>query len=117
MEQLMHHKKEERPWGHFERFTHNEQTTVKLITVHAGEAFSLQTHEHRDEFWQIVRGGGTVQVGEQKKEAARGDSFFIPRHTLHRATGGSDGMTILEIAFGTFDEDDIKRIEDKYGRA
>ncbi|HEY4501282.1 MAG TPA: hypothetical protein VJI70_03425 [Candidatus Paceibacterota bacterium] len=50
MEGLTNYKIEERPWGNFERFTLNEKTTVKIITVNAGESISLQTHENRDEF-------------------------------------------------------------------
>ena len=108
--------KEERPWGNFERFTHNEPSTVKILTVNAGQAFSLQTHEHRDEFWQVIGGSGTIRIGEKDSDAVVGDTFFIPRHTLHRATGGPNGLSILEIAFGDADENDIKRFEDKYGR-
>jgi len=34
----------------------------------------------------------------------------------HRMQAGSDGMEVLEIALGDFDESDIVRYEDKYGR-
>lgn len=117
MEGLTEYKKEDRPWGGFERFTLNEKTTVKIITVKEGEAFSLQTHEHRDEFWRILSGIGTVHTGDTSREAHAGDSFFSPRHTTHRVTGGPGGIAFLEIAFGDFDEADITRLEDKYGRA
>ena len=117
MEGLSQYEKEVRPWGDFERFTLNEQTTVKIITVKAGEEFSLQTHEHRDEFWRVLSGSGVVHVGDKDTEAKEGDTFYSPRHTEHRATGGPGGITFLEIAFGNFDESDIKRLEDKYGRA
>jgi mannose-1-phosphate guanylyltransferase/mannose-1-phosphate guanylyltransferase/mannose-6-phosphate isomerase len=117
MEGLTNYEKEERPWGDFERFTLNEKTTVKIITVKAGEEFSLQTHEHRDEFWRVVKGSGIVRVGETEHEAKEGDAFYSPRHTEHRVHGGPEGISFLEIAFGEFDENDIKRLEDKYGRA
>lgn len=117
MDGLTRYIKDIRPWGEFERLTLNESTTVKIITVHEGEAFSLQTHEHRDEFWYVVKGAGVVHVGAKGSEAHAGDQFFIPRHTEHRATGGPGGLTFLEIAFGEFAESDIRRIEDKYGRS
>ena len=78
---------------------------------------SLQTHQHRDEFWRILSGTGTVHVGDTDAEAKAGDTFFSPRHREHRVTGGPQGISFLEISFGDFDEDDIKRLEDKYGRA
>ena len=117
MEGLQHYKTEERPWDGFERFTLNEATTVKLITVKAGEAFSLQTHEHRDEFWRIMSGSGGVRIGEESRDGHAGDTFFVPRHSKHQVTGGPEGLVFLEIAFGNFDEGDITRLEDRYGRA
>ncbi len=116
MEGLSHREKEERPWGNFERFTLNEKTTVKIITVNAGEAISLQTHEHRDEFWRVIRGSGVVRIRESEHAAREGDEFFIPRHCEHRVSAGPEGLACLEIAFGDFDENDLTRLEDRYGR-
>jgi mannose-6-phosphate isomerase len=113
---LQHYHKEDRPWGGFEQFTLNEVSTVKIITVKPGEAFSLQTHEHRDEFWRVVGGSGRITLGGEMHEASVGDSFVTKRGTTHRAEGGPGGLVFLEVAFGEFDEADIKRLEDKYGR-
>jgi len=116
MEGLANYEKVERPWGEFERFTLNEQTTVKIMTLNAGEELSLQTHEHRDEFGRVLKGSGTIRIGEKETEVRAGDTFFIPRNTAHRARAGSEGLVYLEIAFGEFDENDEKRFEDRYGR-
>jgi mannose-6-phosphate isomerase len=117
MEDLANYKKEERPWGNFERFTLNEQTTVKIITVKAGESISLQTHEHRDEFWRVLKGSGVIHINGHDNQATEGSQFFSPRGSEHRVTGGPEGTIFLEIAFGDFDEGDINRLEDRYGRA
>ena len=116
MEGLSNYEKEIRPWGDFERFTLNERSTVKIITLKAGEAFSLQTHQHRQEFWRVLSGSGTVTIGGDHRDAAPGNEFFIPYGTNHRAEAGQGGFVFLEIAFGEFDEGDITRLEDKYGR-
>ncbi|MBU6388557.1 phosphomannose isomerase type II C-terminal cupin domain [Patescibacteria group bacterium] len=116
MEHLAHYEKEIRPWGNFERFTLNEKTTVKIIAVNEGESISLQTHEHRDEFWRVIKGTGIIRIGDKDNQAHEGSTFFCPRHSKHRVTGGAGGTTFLEIAFGDFDESDIKRLEDRYGR-
>ena len=113
---LPHYDRDERPWGFFERLTQDEKSTVKMITVHQGEMFSLQTHKHRDEYWRIISGDGIVTVGESTTHAHAGDEFFIPKETVHRAQGGSSDLTFLEIAFGNFDENDITRLQDKYDR-
>lgn len=117
MEGLTNYEKEERPWGNFERFTLNETTTVKILMLNAGESLSLQTHERRDEFGRVIKGSGIVRIGEKNIEIREGDTFFIPRHSEHRAIGGPEGLAYLEISFGDFDEDDEKRLEDNYGRA
>src|SRR5712671_5588437 len=98
MEGLSRYEKDVRPWGGFERFTLNEPSTVKIITVLDGEEFSLQTHEHRAEFWKIVSGTGEVRAGEEVSKAMPGDAFFIPKGTKHRAKGGTGGLMFLEIA-------------------
>ncbi len=108
--------REERPWGNFVKFTQNLPSTVKIITVKPNETLSLQTHSHRDEFWQVVSGDGSVDIGPEHFHVKAGDSHFVPRTTAHRIASGPSGLTILEIAFGDFDENDIVRLEDKYGR-
>jgi mannose-6-phosphate isomerase-like protein (cupin superfamily) len=116
MENLPHYEKDIRPWGQFERFTKDEKSTVKLLVVNPGEKLSLQTHEKRDEFWRVISGYGTLTVGNSAKEAHAGEDFYIEKGVEHRIEAGKEGITVLEIAFGDFDEADIKRIDDIYGR-
>ena len=116
MSDLPQYERDERPWGYFERFTNNAPSTVKILCVRAGEAFSLQTHEKRDEFWRVIGGTGVLTIGEQTHEVVVGDEFFIPKTVVHRAEGTAEDLYLLEIAFGEFDERDIVRLEDKYGR-
>ena len=107
---------EERPWGSFERFTANETTTVKIVRVFAGKRLSLQKHARRTEFWKVIEGSGVIQVGDDEREAQVGDEIEIPAGALHRLTSGPEGIAVLEIAFGDFDENDTERIEDDFGR-
>ena len=107
---------EDKPWGNFRRFTHNVPSTVKIITVKAGESISLQSHKDRSEFWKIIAGLGTVEIDGIVHEAKLGDEFMIPVGAKHRLSGQTD-VQILEVAFGDFAENDITRYDDKYGRA
>lgn len=116
MNNLPFYEKNIRPWGNFERFTLNEQSTVKIIAVNKGEELSLQKHSKRSEFWKIISGSGSVIIGKEHKNAIPGDTFFISMHTHHRIEAGDTTLTFLEIGFGDFDENDIERLEDKYGR-
>ncbi|MES2622873.1 MAG: phosphomannose isomerase type II C-terminal cupin domain [Patescibacteria group bacterium] len=107
---------ESRPWGNFRRFTLNSPSTVKIIEVLPGQSLSLQTHTARGEFWRILSGTGTVEIDEKPIRAKKGDEFFIETGMKHRAFTETDTLEILEIAVGEFDENDITRFEDKYGR-
>ncbi len=116
MSLLTNHHEENRPWGSFEQFTKNEPTTVKIIHVDAEKEFSLQRHSHRDEYWKVLEGTGTAIIGTETHEVHVGEVMEIPRGTLHRLKGGDNGIAVLEISFGEFDENDIERLEDDFGR-
>ena len=61
--------------------------------------------------------GAKVQLGEDVLEPEVGEKVFIPRGTVHRLAGPGDReVRILEISFGEFDEEDIVRLDDVYGR-
>ena len=109
--------KEERPWGSFTEFALNEPVTVKIIVVNPNQAFSLQTHKMRDEKWHIIQGNGFITIGEEKKELEVGQDYFIPKETKHQIEAGDEKVVLLEIAYGQFDENDITRIKDRYGRS
>ncbi len=108
---------EERPWGRFRRFTLNEPSTVKVISVTEGASLSLQYHQERSEFWHIISGHPTIIIGEIVTEAKPGDEFTVPVKAIHQISAPKDEVQILEIAFGNFSEDDITRLKDNYGRA
>jgi len=107
----------EKPWGSFQQFTHNILSTVKIITIKPNETLSLQSHSKRSEFWHVLGGDGFFEIGDQKYEVKEGDEFEVPVGAKHRAGAGDLGLSFLEIAEGDFDENDIVRYEDKYGRA
>jgi mannose-6-phosphate isomerase len=107
----------ERPWGGFQQFTCNEPSTVKVITVDPGHRLSLQTHERRAEFWQVLDGPIDVTVGEDSWSAQPGEQIWVPVGARHRMGNTTDRPArVLEIGYGEFDEDDIERLEDDYQR-
>ncbi|GAA2737737.1 hypothetical protein GCM10009867_26090 [Pedococcus aerophilus] len=108
---------QERPWGQFEQFVSNERVTVKIITVQPGHRLSLQTHENRGEFWQVLDGPIEVTVGEQTWSAQPGEKVWVPQGAVHRMANQGDAPgRLLEVAFGDFDEADIVRLQDDYAR-
>jgi len=113
----MHPTTENRPWGSFTRFTNNELSTVKILRINKGEEFSLQYHTKRQEFWKLLSGSPEITVGDTvTRDPEIGTEFLIPPNTNHRISAPKDDVTVMEISTGEFDELDIVRLEDKYGR-
>ena len=107
-----------KPWGYFEQYTHNLPCTVKVITVASGGKLSRQYHHRRDELWVVLDEGACVELDGKVLHPSAGEKLFIPRETVHRLSSIGEGeVRMLEISFGDFEEDDIVRLEDVYGRA
>lgn len=100
-----------RPWGSYKIIG-----KTKIIKVKPNQRLSLQYHQGRDEFWEIISGTGKVTINDENLEAKIGDSFVIPKKCKHRIESYSDGIEFIEIATGEVDEADIIRIEDDYNR-
>lgn len=113
----------EKPWGRFEQFTNNELSTVKIMEVEAGKRLSLQSHQHREEWWIALDDGVIAEVDGVQKILKKGEQVFVPKGSRHRLScaaspieGAPKKVRVLEIAFGEFDEEDIVRYEDDWGR-
>lgn len=108
-----------KPWGHYEVLCSGVGYQVKRLVIRPGESTSLQLHKHRSELWTIVRGRCLLEADGIDYEAGGGDSVpEISPGELHRVESiGNEDLVIIEVQMGHYlDEDDIIRIEDKYGR-
>lgn len=106
-----------RPWGSFKQYANNEDCTVSLMTVLPGQRLSLQSHTGRAELWIVLDDGATVQVGEQIADYNSGDEIWINANEKHRLScKGATPVRVLEVAFGNWQQDDIKRYADDYSR-
>ena len=109
---------EERPWGGFTTLLHNstESTTVKIINVGKNKKSSLQKHKNRDEFWFVQEGMLKIFVNGKTRNLNKGESITVKRGLKHRFEGVSDYNIVIEISTGDFNEEDITRYDDDYGR-
>jgi mannose-1-phosphate guanylyltransferase/mannose-6-phosphate isomerase len=105
-----------RPWGNFKQFACNEECAVKIITVEPNQTLSKQAHKKRDELWVIIDDGLRVELDDKIINPKPGDEIVILREVTHRLSSLGKKGRVLEISFGYFDEDDIERFEDVYGR-
>ena len=81
-----------KPWGFFHQFTHNELSTVKILTVNAHQQLSLQSHRNREELWIFIDHGLTVEVDNKRIEAQPYQELYITAKTKHRLINNSDKL-------------------------
>ena len=113
-----HHQTVHRPWGSYTILEDRDDCKVKRLTVKPGEVLSLQKHHRRSEHWTVVDGTAKVRVGDKEFLLEANQSTYIPINTLHRLENPtSTDIHLIEVQCGDyFGEDDIVRLEDRYGR-
>ena len=89
----------DRPWGKFDQFTLNEESTVKILTLEPNSMLSLQYHNRRHEFWRVIDGRARVVIGDETFEAQADDEFTIPQKVKHRIITQNSQVRFLEISF------------------
>lgn len=110
----------DKPWGCFDQYALNTACTVKILTCNPGQQLSLQRHAHRDELWVALDPGVVVDLNGRELRPAVGVEVWLPQGSTHRLrcdASTDHPVRVLEVSLGTFDEGDIERIQDDYGRA
>ncbi|MFY0990007.1 mannose-1-phosphate guanylyltransferase/mannose-6-phosphate isomerase [Halomonas sp. C05BenzN] len=107
-----------RPWGHYETVDAGERHQVKHITVKPGARLSRQLHHHRAEHWIVVSGTARVTLDDETFLVGENESTFIPVGRVHCLENpGRAPLELIEVQSGSYlGEDDIVRLEDRYGR-
>ena len=114
----INHREVFRPWGSYDSLEKGPRFQVKRIIVKPGEETSLQIHYHRAEHWIVVKGTAKVTIDGKTILLTENESTFIPIGKSHAiANPGKIPLELIEVQSGSYlGEDDIVRIEDKYGR-
>jgi mannose-6-phosphate isomerase-like protein (cupin superfamily) len=126
-----------RPWGHFKLFAENQPCSVKVVSIEPAQSLSLQYHSDRSQQYIIINTMilewstepvpehimGSAEVirwytnHRQHRTVYPGDEVYFDRRVIHRASNCEDDVaSFVEVAYGHNREDDIVRLEDKYGR-
>jgi len=113
------HREVFRPWGSYDSIDNGQRYQVKRITVKPGAKLSLQMHHHRAEHWVVVSGTAKVRLGDKEILLSENQSIYIPIGEVHSLENpGKVDLELIEVQSGSYlGEDDIVRLEDKYGRA
>ncbi|MFQ1933236.1 mannose-1-phosphate guanylyltransferase/mannose-6-phosphate isomerase [Aeromonas veronii] len=112
------HREVYRPWGKYDAIDNGQRYQVKHISVKPGEKLSLQMHHHRAEHWIVVSGTAKVTNGERTFLVTENESTFLPVGSVHSLENpGKVTLEVIEVQSGSYlDEEDIVRLEDRYGR-
>ena len=112
------HREVFRPWGSYDSIENGPRFQVKRLKVKPGASLSLQLHHHRAEHWIVVSGTARITRGEEVFLLEENQSTYIPIGVKHRIENpGKIPLHIIEVQSGSyFGEDDIVRLEDRYGR-
>ncbi len=116
-----------KPWGDYQDIFRTTNVVFKKITIRPGECFSYQRHSKRTEFWFIQNGEGIVKISDvvdgdplktYRVEPIKTWSYLlVPAGMAHQVTNtGKENLIIYEMQGGDCEEDDIVRLDDKYGR-
>lgn len=103
-----------KPWGSFKILSKNQKTTIKILNLEKGKRTSFQVHKNRSEKWYVLHGQAIATLDDEIT-LMPGDEIFIEKNQPHRLEAIID-VIILEISFGNFQENDIKRLDDDFGR-
>lgn len=106
----------ERPWGSYQVLGENP-VCVKIITVNPNSRLSLQVHEHRSEIWFALDSGLQAVVGDNLITLEPLQRIRIGQGEKHRLINETNReLRVVELMYGTYDEADIFRLDDDYGR-
>ncbi|MES2203222.1 MAG: mannose-6-phosphate isomerase [Patescibacteria group bacterium] len=108
----------ERPWGGYVIHAQGPGWALKTLHIKAGEATSLQLHRERSESWYLMDGDASIEGKDGTlRKLEQGKEVNIAQGEVHRLVGGPTDAVLVEIIRGNYREDDIERIEDRYGRS
>jgi mannose-1-phosphate guanylyltransferase/mannose-6-phosphate isomerase len=112
------HREVFRPWGSYDSLESGARFQVKRLKINPGATLSLQLHHHRAEHWVVVAGTARVTRGDEVFLLEENQATYIPVGTKHRIENpGTVPLEIIEVQSGSYlGEDDIVRLEDRYGR-
>lgn len=108
-----------RPWGTYEILSDLvPPCCVKIITVKPNSRLSLQRHWRRTERWRALDKGLIAEVDGKEIKMSLTKDVFVDVGMVHRISNPTDEpLRLLELMYGVYDENDITRLEDDYGRA
>lgn len=80
-----------------EELGRSEQTSHHVGAIRTGE--QLHRHDHHDQLVVLVRGHGTMRIGEEIRPIEQGSITFLPRGAPHAFTNGGIEPAIAYLVY------------------
>ena len=90
-------------------FVQGEKLTVNVVDPTS--PIPAHYHARHEEVVYVVKGSGTMRLGEKRSELREGDIVYIPRKTVHSFEPKGKGGQVLSIFAPAFDGQDRVFIE------
>jgi mannose-6-phosphate isomerase len=108
----------EKPWGSELIWALTDQYCGKIITIDTGRRLSLQYHERKDEWIQVLTGRLLLELEDDAgvlvaRELGPGEGAHVPVLRRHRYKA-IERVELIEVSSPEID--DVVRLEDDYGR-
>ncbi len=108
-----------RPWGTYTVLEEAKGYKIKRIEVLPNKRLSLQSHQHRNEHWVVIKGEAEVVNADKILTLYENESTYIKAGDKHRLSNATNEvLIIIEVQVGGYmGEDDIERFKDDFQRS
>ncbi len=108
-----------RPWGTYTVLEEAKGYKIKRIEVLPNKRLSLQSHQHRNEHWVVIKGRAEVVNADKILTLHENESTYIKAGDKHRLSNITNKvLIIIEVQVGGYmGEDDIERFKDDFQRS
>ena len=72
----------------------SSETALMRAEIEPGRGLPPHRHDH-EEVFHVLRGRGTVLIGEEEVEIGEGDTVMVPVGELHRPRAGEEPLVLL----------------------
>ena len=105
-----------KPWGREIKWADVEGCyTAKILHIKKGHKLSRQYHERKQETMLVLHGTLHIEYNDKLFKITEGKTIHIPKGVTHRPMAISEDVAIMEVS--TWDDGDVVRLMDEYGRA
>ena len=70
-------------------------TNFSRLTLKPDSTKRLHTHPDIEQVYLVTRGGGVVQVGNERREVKAGDAVFLPANVPHGFFNTTEKLTLI----------------------